>query len=70
MQPGFVSPPGILFIRQSGSNVVLNWGTPLSFTLQSAPVVNGTYTNVPSPASPYTNAINGSNQFFRTVPAN
>jgi len=70
MQPGFVSPPGVLFIRPSGSNVVLNWGTPLSFVLQAAPAVTGTYTNVPNPTSPYTNAINGSNLFFRTLPAN
>jgi hypothetical protein len=43
---------------------------PLSFVPQGAPTVNGADTNVPNPTSPYTNAINGSNMFFRTVPAN
>jgi hypothetical protein len=68
-QPGFVSPPGLLYIHQSGPNVVLNWGTPLSFALQVSPSVNGIYSNVPGASSPYTNAISGTNLFFRTVPA-
>ena len=69
MQPGFVSPPGVLYLHHSGSNVVLNWGTPLSFVLQSTTAVNGIYTNVPNASSPYTNTITGTNLFFRAAPA-
>jgi hypothetical protein len=35
--------------------------------LQSAPTVTGTYTNVPGATSPYTNAITGSQKFFRLI---
>ena len=65
-----INPHTHKVINVPTANVVLNWGTPLSFVLQAAPAANGTYTNVPNPTSPYTNAINGSNLFFRTVPAN
>jgi hypothetical protein len=33
--------------------------------LQSAPVISGTFTNLPGATSPYTNAITGSQQYFR-----
>jgi hypothetical protein len=62
----FLSLKTPLAIRQSGANMVLNW-TNSAFNLQSAPVVTGTYTNVPGATSPYTNAINGSQQFFRLI---
>ena len=55
-----------LHIQPAGKNVVLTWNDPSSaFSLQSAPLVNGTYTNVTSATSPYTNAITGAQQFFR-----
>ena len=60
----FLSLQTPLTIQQSGTNVVLTWANSAS-GLQAAPVVTGTYTNVPGATSPYTNAINGSQQFFR-----
>ena len=55
-----------LTIRQSGTNVVLTW-TNSAFGLQAAPAVIGAYINIPGAASPYTNAITGSQQFFRLI---
>jgi hypothetical protein len=49
-------------INRVGNNVVLTW--PVG-TLQAAPVVTGTYTNVPSATSPFTNAVSGSTKYFR-----
>jgi hypothetical protein len=43
---------------------VLSWADP-TFMLQSAPVANGTYANVPGATNPYTNAIRASPAFFR-----
>lgn len=48
-----------LCIEPNSGNVVLCWGNP-TFSLQSAPTVNGPYTTVPNAASPWTNAITGS----------
>ena len=60
----FLSLSTPLTIQKSGTNVLLTWTNP-AFGLQAAPVVTGTYTNVPGATSPYTNAINGAQQFFR-----
>jgi hypothetical protein len=54
----------ILTIQRAGANVVLTW-TNSVFALQAAPTVTGTFTNVPGATSPYTNAITGSQEFFR-----
>lgn len=43
-----------LSIARSGGNVILSW--PFG-TLQSAPAAIGTYTNVPSATSPFTNPV-------------
>jgi uncharacterized repeat protein (TIGR03803 family) len=52
---------------QSGNNsVVLNWINPL-LSLQSTPVVAGTFTNMPAAYSPYTNTITAPQQFFRLI---
>jgi hypothetical protein len=51
-----------LSVTKSGSNVVLSW--PFG-TLQAAPAVSGTYTNVTIATSPYTNAPSGSAKFYR-----
>ena len=51
-----------LTITRSGNNVVLTW--PLG-TLQSAPTVTGTYTNITTATSPYTNAANHAESFYR-----
>jgi uncharacterized repeat protein (TIGR03803 family) len=55
-----------LTIRGISHAVVLSWTDPsATFALQSAPLVTGTYTNVPGAASPYTNTISTATQFFR-----
>jgi uncharacterized repeat protein (TIGR03803 family) len=58
--------PITLFYQHSGSATVLSWNDP-SFALQAAPAVTGTYTNIPSATSPYTNTITGPQQFFRLL---
>jgi uncharacterized repeat protein (TIGR03803 family) len=59
-------PPPKLAIIASEGNVIVGWPTnATSFALQSAPTLSGTFTNIPGARSPYTNAIAGSQQFFR-----
>jgi DNA-binding beta-propeller fold protein YncE len=60
-QPPFPMP---LYLQLTGTNLVLTWTNAL-FNLQAAPAVAGSYTNIPGAISPYTNAITGSQQFFR-----
>lgn len=55
-----------LSIQQAGSDAVLTWSDP-QFKLQAAPLVSGTYTNIPGATSPYTNAATGSEKYFRLV---
>lgn len=58
-------PPSVTLQGQkSGSNVILTWPQG---TLQSADVVNGTYTPVTGATSPYTNAVTGDKKFFRVL---
>jgi hypothetical protein len=60
-----VAPSPIpLTIERIGSKVRLTWGNPL-FGLQAAPLVTGTYTNIPGATSPHTNNITGSQTYFR-----
>lgn len=40
------------------NQLVLSW-TNANFTLQSAPAITGTFTNLPAATSPYTNALTG-----------
>jgi hypothetical protein len=49
-------------IVRSGSKLIVTW--PVG-TLQAAPNVTGTYTNVPGATSPYTNSISGRATYFR-----
>jgi hypothetical protein len=58
------APPPIVDIHRAASNVVLEWPDAI-FTLQSAPMLTGTFTNVPGATSPYTNPISGGTRFFR-----
>jgi hypothetical protein len=52
-----------LSISYIGNNqVVLTWPNG---TLQQAPIVTGTYTNLTGATSPYTNAISGHQSYFR-----
>lgn len=53
-----------LNIQVVGSDAVLTWATA-AFGLQSAPVVTGPYANVTGATSPHTNAISGSEKYFR-----
>jgi hypothetical protein len=55
-------PPVPIAIQSSGTEAVLTWSG--NFTLQAASSVAGTYTNVPGATSPYTNAVNSSEQLF------
>jgi len=61
---GSTPPPIPLSIQQSGNNVILTWSDP-AFSLQSAPSVSGTYTNIPGANSPYSEAITDEAKFFR-----
>jgi uncharacterized repeat protein (TIGR03803 family) len=60
-----------LTITPSGPNVILAWPTNVAgfdftgYTLQTAPALTGTFTNLPAATSPYTNPITGPQQFFR-----
>jgi hypothetical protein len=46
------------------NQLVLTWANP-AFSLQSAPAVTGTFTNIPGATSPSTNLIAGSERYFR-----
>jgi uncharacterized repeat protein (TIGR03803 family) len=58
--------PGRLNIQWLAGKAVLSW-TNSAYALQSAPVVTGTYTNIPGATSPYTNSLPAAQQFFRLV---
>lgn len=60
----FLSLQESLAVQSSGTNVVFSWDNP-AFILQTAPSLTGVFTNLSTATSPYTNAINGSQQFFR-----
>jgi hypothetical protein len=55
-----------LAIAKSGNDVTLTWANP-AFTLQAAPTVTGTYTNVTGATSPYTIPASGTARFFRLI---
>jgi hypothetical protein len=55
-----------LNISGSGSDVTLTWANS-AFTLQAAPSVTGTYTNVAGATSPYTVPASGAARFFRLI---
>jgi uncharacterized repeat protein (TIGR03803 family) len=57
-------PPIPLNIQAAGGSVVLTW-TNAAFSLQAGPAVAGVFTNVAGATSPFTNAITGSQMFFR-----
>lgn len=63
---GSVVTPIPLTVTKLSNRVVLSWSDP-SFSLQAAPLVTGTYTNVPGAASPYTNDVSGKTKFFRLI---
>ncbi len=59
--PDAVARPTLLYSR-SGSNLILSWSG--AFNLQSATNVTGTYTNIPSASSPYTNNMTTAPRMF------
>jgi hypothetical protein len=52
----------LISITKSGDNVILTWPAG---TLQEATVINGTYNDLSTATSPYTNAISGGQKFYR-----
>ena len=55
-----------LNVQLAGTKLVLVWADSGSvFSLQAAPAITGTFTNVPGAISPYTNTIAGSQIYFR-----
>lgn len=58
------SAPVFLSIQQIGNSAILTWNEP-GYSLQTAPLVTGIYTNVPDANSPYTNKETAGQQFFR-----
>ncbi|MFM2296075.1 MAG: hypothetical protein RLZZ350_2488 [Verrucomicrobiota bacterium] len=58
--------PTPLFFAKTINQLVFTW-TNANFSLQSAPLVTGVYTNIPDATSPYTNAIIGTQQYFRLI---
>jgi hypothetical protein len=59
------SIPAIRLNSQRLNNqLVISW-TEVGFSLQSAPLLSGTFTNIPGATSPHTNSISGTQRFFR-----
>jgi hypothetical protein len=57
-------PAPHLDFQTLNNQLVLSW-TNANFTLQSAPGLSATFTNLPGATSPYTNPTTASQQFFR-----
>lgn len=54
------TPPAIVMplkIKLAGTNAVLTWWVTVPFTLQSAPSVTGTFTNITGATTPFTNSF-------------
>jgi hypothetical protein len=51
---------------RAANQLLLNWNNA-AFSLQTAPAVTGTYTNIPGATSPYTNPLTADKQFFRLI---
>ncbi len=56
----------LLRIQMLPDTVVLTWDNP-HFTLQAAPTSAGAYTNVIGATSPYSNAVDNGQMFFRLI---
>jgi hypothetical protein len=55
-----------LSLAQTGGRIVLSWSNT-AFSLQSAPALGSTFTNIPGATSPYSNDTAGPQQFFRLI---
>ncbi|MGA2786276.1 MAG: immunoglobulin domain-containing protein [Verrucomicrobiota bacterium] len=63
--PTTVVPRMPLSIQGTNINVVVSWWAVSPFTLQSASSPTGTYTDIGSATTPYTNTINSTAQYYR-----
>ena len=64
INPGVTGVPGTLKIGDAyGGRIQLEWDAG---TLQSAPTVDGTYTDVPMATSPYLQFPTAGQEYFRT----
>ena len=62
------TPPAIVMplkIKRAGTNAVLTWWVTVPFTLQSAPSVTGTYTDIIGATTPFTNSVDSAAKFYR-----
>jgi len=55
-------------LQSSNDNarMILSWTSP-TYSLQSASVISGVFTNIPGASSPYTNWFSGRQQYFRLI---
>jgi hypothetical protein len=58
-------PPMPLQIQRTPTNVVVSWWAVAPFTLQTAPSLTGTYTDVVGATSPVTNSVDSPAKFYR-----
>jgi hypothetical protein len=58
-------PPMPLQIQGTPTNVVVSWWAVAPFTLQAAPGVTGTYTNIDGATTPFTNGVDSAVKFYR-----
>ncbi len=66
LSPAYVPPvPSAITIERVGNNIRLSW---TDGTLQSADTVNGTYSDVPGAASPFTVTPTGSQKYYLLRP--
>jgi uncharacterized delta-60 repeat protein len=56
----------VLNFQKLNNQLVLSW-TNAGFNLQSAPALTGPFTSIPVATSPYSNSLNGPQQFFRLI---
>ena len=64
--PASTTIPIPLAVQLDGGSLVLSWSDPASaFSLQSAPMVTGVFTNIPSAAGSYTSSLTGTQRYFR-----
>lgn len=54
-----------LYISNTPSNAVVSWWAVDPFTLQAAPSLTGTYTNIVGATTPFTNSVDYSAKFYR-----
>ncbi len=63
--PTTIVPSMPLYISRSPTNVVVSWWAVAPFTLQAAPKVTGTYTNIDGATTPFTNSLDSAPMFYR-----